>query len=371
MPLRPVPINGKHADSVRMLLFANPHDSPIPGRFNPSHFGHKGSGILLRMNGIFFCLTAMHNLKTAHEPGWQLGDPLCNRLPFWVAKCPHDEIRYFNPDHSLNVDAFLLPSLIWDISKLIDLDIPYVDTKDLCLIQLYDPILNGGSEPQGFIDLDAVSMPDESLCANPRVLQQIIGYPDTLAGKDIGIPPAHFEYYINMERQMYFGVYDSETEAIEHSSEAMCRLVRGMPQFQPPTHEEIKGMSGGGVFLLDRFEFRWCGILVSSASGRSRYIPCHLFHNALLNYKASNPIIVDPQGAERALVNCLEELDNERESLCPEEYEARRQRYCKALVKAIRTMEEAKRPAREARNACLIEIEKEAMETWKKNKTAP
>ncbi len=275
--------------STRRVIFVG-SDSPDPLKFKADHFGGMGSGILIKMNGAFFVLTAKHVITNQFGTGFKLGDELPNVSPFWVP------MRNKTGDLT-QLESYLFPKKIWDISELIQKEVDGVDTTDICLLEMCPPHSN--AIPDNFIEIETIKDVQTEENFYPGKFHILAGFPFSGNGFEYETNKPGFTHESTMQRAQYFGQQMIEEGCITHQDLK-----------KPITHNEVTGISGGAVtdVQFKANAVKLCGMIVSSSGGTTRYIPSYVFIDALLNYQNANSYIVDPMAVDIWEINDNPEL---------------------------------------------------------------
>ncbi len=276
--------------STRRIMFISSNDSD-PLEFKGDHFGGKGSGVLIKIGEKYFYLTAKHVITSAFGKSFKLGDEFPSYSPFWITTKTID--RTYK-----ELEQFMFPSKIWDISDQINSEVNATDTTDICLIEMR--LGNPHYLPDHCIEINSkedVSTIDQFWGGK---FLFIVGYPGINNNYKYEDIEDGFTHSTDFRRSVHIGVYHDDMAYIDHNE-----------LDQELTHEMVSGMSGGAVLGMYPTieEIKLSGILVSSSGGISRFIPSYVFIDALLNYNKSKSYIVDPATVPR------EELSDNPEML--------------------------------------------------------
>ena len=262
------------AKSARRIFFNYVEESlEERGYFHVDLMHGSGSSVLLRSRGVFFLLTARHVLSNNVSLGFQ------NESPFWVSV--HSRPRW------QSLLDFLFPRRIWNLCELIELDLPGVDSEDICLIELFAPIQ--GINPEHFVDLDADS--NNLLMEDQFFDSQVLvacGYPFRLNRFSYDDPPEGFTHTTTVHKQLVPGVL-----RIQENREMFLSFCMSQTDI---THEYLDGMSGGPVLnvMPDVTETKLAGIALSGGNNICRFYPSYAIYPAILRYQECSCQVVDP-----------------------------------------------------------------------------
>lgn len=243
------------------------------GYFHVDQMHGSGSSLLIRFREVFFLLTARHVLTNNKTLGFQ------NESPFWVPV--HSRPRWES------LLDFMFPRRIWNICELIDLDMPGVDSKDICLIELFPPL--PGASPDHFIDLDARSncILREDQFFDGQVLVAC-GYPFRLNQFSYDDPPEGFTHTTTIHRHLVPGLL-----RIQKSKEMFISFCISPTDI---THEHLDGMSGGPVLnvMPNAAETKLAGVSLSGGNNICRFCPSYAIMPAIERYQECSCQVVDP-----------------------------------------------------------------------------
>lgn len=262
------------AMSTRRLLF-NYLTEPVAerGYFHVDQMYGGGSGVLIRFKGAFYLLTAKHVLTN------NMHGCLQNESPFWVP------VRSQPRCESL-VD-FLFPRRLWNISELIDCNIPYVDTTDICLVELFEPSPN--NFPDHFIEIlgSSTTILRQEEFSNGLFLVTS-GFPFRTNSFDFDSPPDGFTHSTYIQRQSVPGLLVLEPKGQMYISYEITDAN--------VTSEFLDGMSGGAVYNVepDVADIRLAGISLSGGTKISRFYPAYALVKAVLSHRDSTYENLDP-----------------------------------------------------------------------------
>jgi hypothetical protein len=237
-----------------------------------------GSCVLIKFNNTFFLLTLNHVLKdlTDKDGNFQ------NESPFWTSV-----------KHKASWDSmcdFLMPKIIWNIGELIDED-ELIITSEVCLVELFYP--QPLHMPDNFIDLDMsnpFSIKDDF--REGRFLQ-VSGFPFEKNSFDWDIEHPKFTHSTNLIRHSIPGIF-------MHENNSTIGYISFEATDADVQHENANGMSGGIVYDIHENlnNTKFCGIISTISNNICRFIPSYMIYDAIVNYKKSSHIIVDPAASE-------------------------------------------------------------------------
>lgn len=233
----------------------------------------SGSGVLIKYDGIFFLLTARHVLSNNISQGFQ------NESPLWVSLNSRSNWE--------SLQDFMFPRRIWNISEIIDRDLPGIDTKGVCLIELFPPI--PGSDPDHFVEIDNQSTHwlREDQFSDGQILV-VCGYPHRLNEFTYDDPPEGFIRATTVHKQLIPGCL-----LIQDSGEMLISFCITPGDI---THQYLDGMSGGAVIIVmpEVANAKFAGIALSGGNNICRFCPSHLICTAIMNYRSCSCKIIDP-----------------------------------------------------------------------------
>jgi hypothetical protein len=267
----------KHSNvgkSTRRILF-NHLDRSLEerGYFHVDWMYGSGSGILLKFDSIYFLLTAKHVLTNNISGGFQ------NESPFWVSTNFHSRWK--------TLSDFMFPRRVWNISDVIEFDMPGVDPLDICLIELFQPL--PGFSPDHYINVvDPLCDLLEYQQFSDDMLLIISGYPFRTNKFSYENPLDGFTHTTEIQRQLVPGFL-----RIKDRGEM---LITYELTDTDVNHYFLNGMSGGAVFniKLNTKETKLAGINLSGGNNLSRFYPSFAFANAISQYRNCTSQIIDP-----------------------------------------------------------------------------
>lgn len=258
------------AKSCRRIYFNHLYESVEErGHFHVDQMYGSGSGILVRYNETYFLLTARHVIKNNIPGDFQ------NESPFWIT-------GKFQGGWSSIYD-FMFPKRIWDIGGLIKKDLAYIDSGDVCLIELFDPF--PFHQPDHFVQIyNTDSILGDNYFDGQVLL--VVGYPFELNEFDF-TTVGEYSHSTKSHRLTIPGVYKAEKPFGHISFELTSADVQ---------HKSVTGMSGGVVCNVQPKGnlVKLAGMAISAGDNICRFVPSYIFINALLNYQKSMSKIVDP-----------------------------------------------------------------------------
>ena len=262
------------AKSARRVFFNYLEQSTEErGYFHVDRMHGGGSGVLIKYNEVFFLLTARHVLSNNISLGFQ------NESPLWISV--HSRPRW------QSLQDFMFPRRIWNISETIDRDMPGIDTRDVCLIELFRPI--PGSDPDHFIEVDDLSTHwlKEDQFFDGQVLV-VCGYPDRLNQFTYDDPPEGFTHVTTVHKQLIPGCL-----LTEENGEMLISFCITPGDI---THQFLNGMSGGPVInvMPDAAKAKLAGIALTGGKNICRFLPSHLICTAIINYQDCTCEVIDP-----------------------------------------------------------------------------
>lgn len=261
------------AQSSRRLFFNHLNESTSErGYFHVDQMYGSGTGVLLKMNHNFFLLTAKHVINNNTHGNFQ------NESPFWITS---KSKKIWESLHD-----FLLPARIWNIGELVKLDSKYVDTDDICLVELFRPFPL--HMPDHFIDIkDASCVLSENELFEGQFLL-VTGYPFKTNNFDFTQISDEVTHTTKLQRHTIHGVYIKEEDDIGFIS---FEFTDGDIQ-----HKDVNGMSGGVIYNIqpEVNQIKLAGIAISAGDNICRFFPAYAFIDAILRYKESSSITVDP-----------------------------------------------------------------------------
>lgn len=261
----------RFAKATRRILY-NFSEASIEerGHFHVDVMSGIGSGLIVYQNFRFFLLTARHNLKQLYPL------EIRNESPVWV---PKDHPPKWG--HMLD---FFMARRIWYVGELIDHESSIVDLQDVLLIEFFFP-MKPMSLPQQFIN---VENSDYFLKKEEFFEKQILmcsGF------------PAKYNLYENLEEHPKYT--QSTTFNLDHKVGLFEKEYDdGFVSFVDDgniSHEELNGMSGGPVYSVyhDESEVKLAGISISGGGNKLRFLPAHVFHDAVISYKNARCEVLD------------------------------------------------------------------------------
>ena len=255
------------AKATRRIIY-NVSDEGIAERgfFRSDFMSGVGSGLLVYMDFRFFLLTARHNLDRMYP------EEMRNESHVWVPK-------EFSPKFS-GLQDFLMARRVWYIGELIDDERETFDPKDVVLVEFFPPV--GPQDlPENFV---RVSGDDDFLKEEEFYEGQILscfGYPESS------------NYYDNIEGDPIYNQSTAFNLSVVVGSFTGDAVGGTMVVDEP--HNEVNGMSGGGVFFLggDVGEGELAGIVSCGGGGFIRFVPAFMFNGALLRYRDARCEVID------------------------------------------------------------------------------
>lgn len=260
------------AKSTRRLLFNHLNLSVEQrGHFHVDQMYGSGSGVLIRYEGVFFLLTAKHVIDNNIPGRFQ------NESPFWVTSKFQGEWK--------TLFDFMFPRVIWNIGDLISETCNNIDLSDICLVELFYP--RPFHYPNHFVEIAGKNsvLSKKELFEGQFLL--VTGYPFEKNAFDFTPLSDMFTHSTSLHRHTIPGQYVPD-EGVGHIS---FELVEG-----GVTHSNVNGMSGGTVYNVQpkANQVKLAGIPVTAGDNICRFIPCHVFIDAILNYRSSSCRVVDP-----------------------------------------------------------------------------
>lgn len=260
------------AKSTRRFLFNHLYESlESRGHFHVDQMYGAGSGILLKIRDNFFVLTAMHVINN------NTGGKFQNESPFWFP------VKYRAEWSSLY--DFLFPKKIWNIGELISESFNGVDSSDLCLIELFHP--QKFHMPDHFIEIsnkDSVLKKEELF--DGQILL-VTGFPFERNSFDFTPQSEKITHTTKIQRHTIPGVHILD----KNDSYISFEIAEGNTE-----HKNVNGMSGGAVYNVQpkANQVKLAGIALTAGNNICRFIPCHIFMDAIINFRDSSSRTIDP-----------------------------------------------------------------------------
>ncbi|MEQ1309621.1 hypothetical protein [Acinetobacter bereziniae] len=265
------------SQSSRRLLKVH-SDGGMEGRYTPSSTGGHVSGVLLWLNYKYFFLTARHCLnKFRDELGNEIPlEKFYNHSPYWINLSDN-----FN-DYGQIMD-FLYVRKIWFIGENFKLkvlvDCQGVDLEDLCLLEIYYPMM----PVKNYVNLNNLSNVVQSENELNNSFMGFSGYP---AEKNPYFWEDNLEVPIKgsaTHSTLFYRWFDFGTNI----GKSNCiKLLK-------PRKFDYEGMCGGTVFKIDGSNIKWAGMYISGSETKARYLPSYLILDFILNYRKSRSITID------------------------------------------------------------------------------
>jgi len=264
------------ARSSRRIFFNDLFESVEKrGYWHSDIWSGMGSGILIKFKNTFFLMTAQHVLKD-YIKGKEANFP--NESPFWA-----EVSNQANPE---SLYDYLMPKKIWLIGELINTD-DIIDTSDVLLIELYYP--KPFHMPDNFINIENNKIISKKEDFYERRVLSISGFPfeKNSFDWDIEHPNPIITHSTTIQRHHIIGVFIDDKKLGYIS----FKYTNGDIQ-----HKNVVGMSGGIVYDVQNKanQTKFCGMILTAGNNTCRFIPSYLLYDAIINYKSSTSIIVDP-----------------------------------------------------------------------------
>lgn len=114
------------AKSTRRFFFNHLFESmESRSYFHVDQMYGAGSGVLIKIKGDFFVLTARHVIRNNTQCDFQ------NESPFWIPARSRGEWS--------SLYDFLFPKRLWNIGELISSKNDIINNFDLCLVEMFQP----------------------------------------------------------------------------------------------------------------------------------------------------------------------------------------------------------------------------------------
>jgi len=260
------------AKSTRRFFFNHLYESvESRGRFHVDQMYGAGSGVLIKINGDFFVLTAKHVIGNNIKGSFQ------NESPFWIPVKDRAEWS--------SLYDFLFPKRIWNIGELISSKVGDIDQSDICLIELFYP--QKFHMPDHCVEIkNKDSVLTETEFFDGQILLTT-GYPFEKNYFDFTPKSEDISHTTRIQRHTIPGIY----LANEDGGYISFEMTGGDTQ-----HENVNGMSGGAVYNVQpkANQVKLAGIPVTAGDNICRFIPSYIFIDAIINFKEASSEVVDP-----------------------------------------------------------------------------
>ncbi|VAW83131.1 hypothetical protein MNBD_GAMMA12-2633 [hydrothermal vent metagenome] len=264
-----ISVESNIAKSCRRIFFNHLYDTDYENGFHVDIMYGSGSGTLVFYDGKFFLLTAKHVIDKNTVGGYQ------NNSPFWVPVYKNLNLK--------SLHDFLLPKYYYDIGSLISVNNYLIDSNDICLVELFDPMPL--HTPDYFIDLtdDRFVLKKNDYYEGQFLIAN--GYPFGLN---------------NFDHEFKSEGFTHSTNVVRHSAVGICLMEKDTPyiSYEITNMSDVNhdGMSGGVVCnAWDTPEkVQWAGLMLSGNKKITRFLPAWCVYEALTNYKKSKKHIIDP-----------------------------------------------------------------------------
>ncbi|MHA6882326.1 hypothetical protein [Ralstonia pseudosolanacearum] len=241
------------------------------GHFHVDYMFGSGTGIVIRVDSLFFLLTENHVIENATKYEFN------NESPFWVS-------AYANRSPQEMLD-YLMPANILHIGELISGRGVRVDTADLVLVELFYPA--PGRLPDRFIDFDE----------GPGVILSKDQYFEGQFLQCAGYPFSRNDFEHHEEDSQG----NTHTTRIQrHVELGICKFDDGFPYMScehvSDEFPDLNGASGGVITNVEQagVPVKMAGMLVSSNPKKARFIPAYLIMEAISLRNKARVTPLDP-----------------------------------------------------------------------------
>lgn len=266
-------IESNVSKSVRRIYLNGLYESTEErGYWHIDTMSGMGSCTLIKFDNIFFLLTLNHVLKGLTDGNGNFQ----NESPFWTS------VKHQAKWESMY--DFLMPKKIWNIGELIHED-ELILTSEVCLVELFYP--GPLHMPDNFIDLDSDDMFSSKNDFYEGRILQVSGFPFEKNSFNWDIEHPEFTHSTNLIRHSIPGLF------MKDSTIGYISFKETDADIQ---HKNVNGMSGGIVYDIHEnlSDTQFCGIISTISNNICRFIPSYMIQSAIINYKDSSNIIVDP-----------------------------------------------------------------------------
>ena len=232
---------------------------------------------MIKFENTFFCLTARHVLDNNQIDL----ENLQNESPFWVWRNSQSA-----PEELID---FLFPKYLWNISELITEEgWNFVDFSDVVLIEMFPPFPH--KQPDMFLE---ITNSIENIVTRDQFddgqFLSVSGYPFQINAYEFENVREGYTHETRMQRRSLMGINRQYNDGwtIDLSATDSDELDA----------EHINGMSGGIVCNINspNLPIKWAGMITSyEQPPQIRFIPAYILHSAILNYRQSTRISLDP-----------------------------------------------------------------------------